>query len=242
MIGIFRFPFRFEGKKRLQTAIAQYHLMKEICDATTYLHSDGMMDILKPGTTISEANQIFESIEEAPIRAIEEMIRVPGDMNIDVHDLHSFMKSVRGPVYIRTFEGDTFDEPLKYTISAPYLPQDYVEGNQMIVNIGCTKNVDMASFQQINLRLNDLFHKADLFKLGTYMIDEPGHRFKITLILNGMKDPYPRPEHMQKFSVPRHWIKGKWEWIAKISRSGWSLPIQFKRGSAADHKVHGDMF
>lgn len=33
LIGVFRFPFRFEGKKRSQTAAEQYFKMKELCDA-----------------------------------------------------------------------------------------------------------------------------------------------------------------------------------------------------------------
>jgi cell division protein FtsZ len=226
LFGIFRFPFRFEGKKRLHTAIVQYHRMKEICDGITYFQSDGMMDILEPGTSIREANLTFDSLEEAPIRAIQEMIHLPGEMNIDVQDIQTFIKGKKGPLFIRTFEGDSFDEPLKYLISAPYLPQDYADGEQMIINIGYAQNVDMVAFQQINLRLNDLFHKADLFKLGTYFMDEPGHRFKITLVVNGIQDPFPRPEKMKRTFLQRHWFKRKWVDFAKKGRpSNWLSPM-----------------
>ncbi|MEB3103698.1 cell division protein FtsZ [Ferviditalea candida] len=218
LIGIFRFPFRFEGKRRMQTAIEQYYRMREICDAVTYLNSDGMMETLKPGTPIHQAREIFDRFEEASVRSIEETIRVSGEMNIDAHDIRSFMKNSSGPVYIRTFEGDSFDEPLKYAISAPYLPQDFTEGRQMIVNIGYTQNVDMLSFQQINLRLNDLFNKAELVKLGSYFINEPGHRFRITLFIHGMQDPFPRPEQMGKSYLRRLWLKRKWDELAIRSR------------------------
>jgi cell division protein FtsZ len=226
LFGIFRFPFRFEGKKRLHTAVAQYHQMKEICDAVTYFHSDGMMDILEPGTTIKEANLTFDSLEESPIVALSEMIHVPGEMNIDVQDIQTLIKNKKGPLFIRTFEGDSFDEPLKYSISAPYLPQDYADGEQMIINIGYSQDVDMGAFRQINLRLNDLFHKADLFKIGTYFIDEPGHRFKITLVVSGILDPYPRPEKMKRMSLERHWFKRKWDKLfRKGQNSKWLAPM-----------------
>ncbi|GAX91192.1 cell division protein FtsZ [Effusibacillus lacus] len=237
LVGIFRFPFRFEGKKRLQKAISQYYQMKELCDAITYLHSDGMMEILTPGTTIQEANLVFELLEEAPIRAIEEMIQVTGEMNIDVKDIQTFLRNGRGPVYIRTFEGDSFDEPLKYAISTPYLPQDYTEGKQMIINIGCTKDVDMVSFQQINLRLNDLFHKTDLFKLGTYLMDEPGPRFKITLIVNGMKDPFPQPEKMKKLITQRLWFKKKWELLTAATQKTGQLLSKKTQKQEAERKT-----
>lgn len=241
LIGIFRFPFRFEGKRRLQTAIEQYYRMREICDAVTYLNSDGMMETLQPGTPIHEAREIFDRFEEASVRSIEETIWVSGEMNIDAHDIRTFMKNSSGPVYIRTFEGDAFDEPLKYAISAPYLPQDFTEGQQMIVNIGYTKNVDMLSFQQINLRLNDLFHKAELFKLGSYFINEPGHRFRITLFIHGMQDPFPRPEQMGKYLVQRLWLKRKWDLLASRSRNfRWSPPERRDRYKSDNSEPAGE--
>jgi cell division protein FtsZ len=215
LIGIFRFPFRYEGKKRLQTAIRQYFSMKQACDAIMYMHSDGMMEMLDPGTSVHEAHQLFDSLEEAPIRALEELVHITGEMNIDVHDLHAFFQNPKGPIYIRTFEGDSFDEPLKYTVSSPHLPSDFADGEQLMIHIGCSKHVDMTSFQQINLRLNDLFHKAELFKLGTYTMEEPGKRISITLLVTGLQDPYPRPETMNRFYPSKQWLQRKWKSIVK---------------------------
>lgn len=227
LFGIFRFPFRFEGKKRLHTAILQYHRMKEVCDGITYFQSDGMMDTLEEGTSIHKANEIFDTYEEGPIDAIQEMIELPGAMNIDVQDIRSFIQGNKGPVFIRSFHGDSFDEPLKYMISAPYLPPDYADGEQMMIHIGYAHSVDMSAFQHINLRLNDLFHKADLFKLGTYLMDEPGQRIKVTLAVNGISDPYPRPDKLKKTPLQKYWLKRKWVELAKKSSpSTWLSPIK----------------
>lgn len=217
LIGIFRFPFRFEGKRRLQTAIMQYHQMKELCDAMTYIHADGMLEILGEEVSLEDAYQSFEWLEDGPMRSIEELIDIPGQMNIDVHDIRTFLTNSGGAFYIRTFEGETFDEPLKYVLNAPYLPTDYTEGQQIIMNIGCSRDVQMTSFQQINLRLNDLFHKCELFKLGTYFLDEPGNRFRITLIVNGIKDPYPRPQTFRGFKWQRLWLRQR---LAAVSQRG----------------------
>ncbi len=207
LIGVFRFPFRFEGKRRLQTAIVQYHQMRDLCDAITYVHGDGLLETIEPGVPFQQANEYFETLEEAPIQAIEEMLHMPGVMNIDVHDVQTFLKASKGPVYIRTIEGEAFDEPLKYVMSASYLPKDYADGTEMLVNIGYAKDVDMLAFQQMTLRLTDLFHKADLFKLGTHVLDEPGHRFKITLLVSGLQHPYPRPDKLQRFLPHRLWLR-----------------------------------
>ncbi|MEN2767482.1 cell division protein FtsZ [Ornithinibacillus xuwenensis] len=193
LIGIFRFPFRFEGKRRQFTAREQYFMMKEFCDAVIFFDSDGLMETIDPTTPIHDAQLAFDKIEEQTSQTLREMVDETGKINIDFHDIKSFIQRNRGPLFVHTIEGDSFDEPLKYLIATPYLPKDFTEGEQLIINIGYTRDVDMAAFRQINLRLNDLFDKADLFKLGSYFIDEPGHHFKISLLVNGLQDPVENP-------------------------------------------------
>ncbi|ADU30250.1 cell division protein FtsZ [Evansella cellulosilytica] len=205
---IFRFPFRFEGKKRMETAIMQYFRLKEISDAIIYFNSDGMMETIESKTSIIDANKIFDKIEAAPIRSIREMIQHTGDINIDVHDLKTFVSNKDGALFVRTFEGKTFDEPLKHFISTPYLPSDFAEGNQLIVNIGYSQDVHMDTFRQINLRLNDLFHKAEIFKLGSYAMQEQGEKLKVTIIANGIADPFECPDE-NITSFQRGWMMEK---------------------------------
>ncbi|MCA1029669.1 cell division protein FtsZ [Bacillus timonensis] len=210
VIGFFRFPFRFEGKKRQQTAVEQYYLLKQASDAITYFLSDGMLDLLDAGTTLKEAANVFAMLEETPILALEKMILRTGDMNIDVKDLQSFLGGSRGPFFIHTIEEDFFDEPLKYLMAIPYLPHDYADGDQMLIQMNCSDNVDMDEFRQVNLRLHDLFHKAELFKLGTEVVTDAPTRFKITVLVNGLKDPFQRPEPTQQHVLERVLMKGKW--------------------------------
>jgi cell division protein FtsZ len=230
LFGIFRFPFRFEGKGRMQTAIEQYYRMKEACDAITYFYSDGMMEMLEEGTSIREANQQFEQFEKAPIEAIKEMVQQTGDINIDVRDIQTFIRDKKGALFIRTFEGISFDEPLKYLISAPYLPPDFTEGKQMIINVGYTNDVEMNTFRQINLRLNDLFNKAEIFKLGSYRIDEAGSRLKITLMVNGISDPFTRPNKMKQGPLYQYWFMRKWRKLSQKGRQAkWLSPMTQRR-------------
>jgi cell division protein FtsZ len=226
LFGIFRFPFRFEGKGRMQTAIEQYYRMKEACDAITYFYSDGMMEMLEEGTSIREANHQFEQFEKAPIEAVKEMVQQTGDINIDVRDIQTFIRDKRGVLFIRTFEGKSFDEPLKYLISAPYLPPDFTEGKQMIINVGYTNEVEMDTFRQINLRLNDLFNKAEIFKLGSYQINEAGSRLRITLMVNGISDPFKRPDRIKQGNLYQYWFMRKWEKLSQKGRQAkWFSPM-----------------
>jgi cell division protein FtsZ len=193
LIGVFRFPFRFEGKRRQMTAKEQYYIMRDYCDAVIFFDSDGLMETIDPSTPIHEARQAFDKIEEKAMQTLREMVDETGKINIDYQDIKTFINRNRGPLFLHTIEGRNFDEPLKYMISTPYLPSDFTEAEQLIINIGYTREVDMEAFRQINLRLNDLFDKAELFKIGSYFIDEPGQRFKITLLVNGIQDPIETP-------------------------------------------------
>ena len=207
LIGIFRFPFRFEGKKRFETATAQYFRMRELCDAVIYFNSDGLLESIDSNTTIRDAQLSFNIIEQHAMESIKEMIDITGEMNIDFQDIQTFIRGNKGPLSVHTLEETSFDEPLKYHVCVPYLPEDFTDGTQMIVNIGYTRDTDMNAFQQINLRLHDLFSKADLFKLGSYFINEPGDQFKITLLVNGIKDPVKKPENYKKLSKYNEFVR-----------------------------------
>ncbi|WP_010098773.1 hypothetical protein [Ornithinibacillus scapharcae] len=211
LIGVFRFPFRFEGKRRQMTAREQYFLMKDICDAVIFFDSDGLMETIDPTTPIHQAQAAFERIENQTIHGLLEMIDETGKINIDYQDIKTFINRNKGPLFLHTFEGSDFDEPLKYLIATPYLPKDFTEAEQLIINIGYTREVDMEAFKQINLRLNDLFDKADLFKIGTYLMDEPGRLFKISLLVNGIEDPVeaPLPPNKKPYTKYKNFIK-KW--------------------------------
>ncbi|WP_164667275.1 cell division protein FtsZ [Virgibacillus doumboii] len=217
LIGIFRFPFRFEGKKRFQTASSQYFRMKELCDAVIYFHSDALMESIDKYTTIREANQTFHAIEEHTIHTMKQLIERTGDMNIDFQDIEAFINKNKGPLFLHTVEGETFDEPLKDLISTPYLPDDFADGRQLMLNIGYARDVDMEAYRQINLRLHDLFSKADLFKIGTYFMDEPGQHFNITLLVNGIRDPIDTPDDFKKLSKYRTLFR-KWQGLTKKGR------------------------
>ncbi|GAA0464046.1 cell division protein FtsZ [Alkalibacillus silvisoli] len=217
LIGIFRFPFRFEGKKRFQIATTQYLRMKEFCDAVIYFQSDDFMELIDSQTTIREAHSTFEAIEEHAIQSLTEIITNTGEINIDFHDLHTFINKNKGALFVYTVEEESFDIPLKYMISTPYLPDDFTDGKQLIINIGYTREINMEMFRQLNLRLHDLFSKAELFKIGSYLIDEPGERFKITLIVNGIKDPIEPPDHYKKFPKYKELYR-KWQRIAEKSK------------------------
>jgi cell division protein FtsZ len=215
LIGVFRFPFRFEGKRRQLTAKEQYYIMKEYCDAVIFFNSDGLMETIDPSTPIHEAQDVFDTIEDLTIKALREMIDETGKVNIDYQDIKTFIYQNRGPLFLHAIEGRNFDEPLKQLISTPYLPKDFTEAEQLIINIGYTREVDMETFRQINLRLNDLFDKAELFKIGSYCMDEPGQKFKITMLVNGLNDPV----EMQKEAVKRP--NGKYKkfiqkWLAEL--------------------------
>lgn len=198
LIGMFRFPFRFEGKKRTEIASIQYFRMKELCDAVIVFRSDDLLKMVDEKTPIHEAYQTFRKIEDYTILSLQKTIDLTGEINIDFQDVVTFIKRNPGPMFIHTVEGSYFNEPLKYLISSPYLPDDFTDGKQLIINIGYTRSADLDAFRQINLRLNDLFSKADIFKIGSYLIDEPGEKFRITLLVNGIDDPVKMPEDYKK--------------------------------------------
>ncbi|RPF51075.1 cell division protein FtsZ [Aquisalibacillus elongatus] len=218
IIGLFRFPFRFEGKKRFNTAVHQYYRMKELCNAVIYFYSDDLMKLIDDETSILKAHHTFNNVEEQTIQSLKLLLEHTGEVNIDYHDLVTFIQNDQGPLFVHTVEEDTFDIPLKYLVSNPYLPNDFLDGKQLMINLGYSQHVNMETFKQINLRLHDLFAKADLFKVGSYFIDEPGETFKITLIVNGISDPEEQPLDYKKMNKYKGMYHKSQRFVEKVKR------------------------
>lgn len=168
-------------------------------------------------TTFKQANDTFEGLERRTIDSLKSLIEITGEMNIDFQDIEAFIRNHPGPLCLYTLKGESFDEPLKYFMSEPYLPADLTDGKQLLVNIGYARDVDMNAYRQINLRLHDLFSKADLFKIGTYYLDEPGEHFHITLMVNGLNDPIEVPDGYKKQSGYQ-WFQRKVKRFAEKSK------------------------
>lgn len=86
-------PFVFEGKRRMQLAEEGIENLKEVVDTLIIVPNQRVLQIIDKKTSIVEAFKKIDSILYQGVKAIAELITVPGLVNVDFADVKSIMEN-----------------------------------------------------------------------------------------------------------------------------------------------------
>ncbi|OPZ07851.1 MAG: Cell division protein FtsZ [candidate division BRC1 bacterium ADurb.BinA292] len=97
-VAIVTKPFTFEGPQRMRRAEAGIRRLKENVDTMIVIMNDKLMETVGPKTPLTEAFQIANSVLAQGIRAISDLISMPGLINVDFRDVRTIMGETGGAV------------------------------------------------------------------------------------------------------------------------------------------------
>ena len=92
-IGVVTKPFKFEGKKRLQYALAGLEKLKENVDALIVIPNDKLMEVVERRTTFKDAFSVVDEVLLSGVQGISDIILVGGLINVDFADVKTIMQS-----------------------------------------------------------------------------------------------------------------------------------------------------
>ncbi len=86
-------PFIFEGKRRMQLAEEGIENLKDVVDTLIIVPNQRVLQIIDKKTSIVDAFKKIDSILYQGVKAIAELITVPGLVNVDFADVKSIMEN-----------------------------------------------------------------------------------------------------------------------------------------------------
>ena len=86
-------PFRFEGKKRLNQALAGLEKLKENVDALIVIPNDKLIEVVQRNTTLQDAFSVVDEVLLSGVQGISDIILVGGLINVDFADVKTVMQS-----------------------------------------------------------------------------------------------------------------------------------------------------
>jgi cell division protein FtsZ len=92
-IGVVTKPFKFEGKKRLQQALAGLEKLKENVDALIVIPNDKLMEVVERRTTFKDAFSVVDEVLLSGVQGISDIILVGGLINVDFADVKTIMQN-----------------------------------------------------------------------------------------------------------------------------------------------------
>lgn len=149
-VGIVTRPFSFEGKRRIDNAIAGIEELKEHVDTLIVIPNDRLREIIDKSTSMLDAFKEVDNVLLRGVQSISDLIAVVGLVNLDFADIRAVMeKSGNAIIGIGIGMGeDRAIEAAKQAVSSPLLETSIHGATDAIINITGGANLTLFEAEQ----------------------------------------------------------------------------------------------
>lgn len=146
-VGIVTKPFSFEGKKRMEQAIAGLDELKKHVDTLIVIPNDRLRELIDKSTPMLEAFREVDNVLHRGVQSISDLIAITGLVNLDFADVKAVMKD-RGKALIGIGVGSGENravEAAKQAVASPLLETSINGATDAIINV--TGGTSLALFE-----------------------------------------------------------------------------------------------
>lgn len=136
-VGIVTKPFGFEGRKRMEQAIAGLGELKKYVDTLIIISNDRLRDMIDRTTPMLDAFKEVDTVLRRGVQSISDLIAVAGLVNLDFADVKAVMEK-RGNALIGIGLGvgeNRAVEAAKQAVTSPLLETSISGATDAIINI-----------------------------------------------------------------------------------------------------------
>ncbi len=142
-VGIVTKPFKFEGRRRVATALEGLDALKPYVDTLIIVPNDRLLYVTDRNTSMLEAFREADNVLRQGVQGIAEVITVPGLINLDFADVKTVMKD-KGTALMGIGIADGENravEAAKKAIHSPLLDANIDGATDAIVNVTSGTNI-----------------------------------------------------------------------------------------------------
>lgn len=188
-VGVVTKPFSFEGKVRMNNAMAGIEKLKASVDTLIVIPNDRLLQISDRRTTILDAFKKADEVLQQGVQGITDLINNPGLINLDFADVQTVMKD-KGIAHIGIGEAkgdDKATEAMRDALSSPLLETTIEGASHVLINItGC--DVSLPEVYDAISTVQELAGEEANIIFGTSYDEEFQDTVRITLIATGVED------------------------------------------------------
>lgn len=147
-VGVVTKPFHFEGSHRMKSAEAGIEEMQEYVDTLIVIPNQNLFRVANENTTFADAFQMADSVLQAGVRGVTDLMVRPGLVNLDFADIRTAMLEM-GKAMMGTGEAEGEKRALEAAESAinnPLLDDVSMKGAHGVI-INVTGGNDMTLFE-----------------------------------------------------------------------------------------------
>lgn len=195
-VGVITKPFAFEGKARMNNAMAGIEKLKENVDTLIVIPNDKLLQIVDRRTTMPEALKKADEVLQQAVQGITDLINVPSIINLDFADVQTVMKD-KGIAHIGIGVGkgdDKASEAIKMAIESPLLETSISGASHIILNI--SGDISLADAAEATEYAHQLAGEEVNVIFGAMYDSTQTDSCSITIIATGLEHQSP----MNKFT------------------------------------------
>ncbi|MDO4711097.1 MAG: cell division protein FtsZ [Peptostreptococcaceae bacterium] len=192
-VAIVTKPFtRLEGPKQTKKAEKGIEELKKHVDTLIVIPNDKILQLCPKGTKIQQAFQEANQVLQNGVRAVTDLIEIPGIVNVDFADIRATMidKGV-GHIGIGSASGeDRAVKAAEAAINSPLLETTVAGAERLLVSIAAGKGgPDLDEFGEISSYVMEAVDNIEVdVILGTAEVPELEDEIRVTVIATGFNE------------------------------------------------------
>lgn len=149
-VGIVTKPFSFEGKKRMDQALAGLEELKKHVDTLIIIPNDRLREIIDKSTSLVDSFKEVDNVLRRGVQSISDLIAVAGLINLDFADVKAVMEK-RGNALIGIGMGigeNRAAEAARQAVESPLLETSISGATDAIINVTGGPNLTLFEVEE----------------------------------------------------------------------------------------------
>ncbi|WP_457751817.1 cell division protein FtsZ [Thermococcus sp.] len=190
VVSVVTFPFRNEGKIRIEKAKAGIKALMYYSDTVIIIENDKLLKLV-PKLPINAAFRFADEIIARMVKGLTETIKLPSMVNIDFADVYSVMHN-GGAALIGIGESDSSNraaDAIKNALENKMLDVEYASGDKALVHFTVGPDVSLGEISTaMDIVYERLGEKSEI-KWGARIDEDMGKVVRAMVIMTGVKSP-----------------------------------------------------
>ncbi|MFZ0544586.1 MAG: cell division protein FtsZ [Candidatus Promineifilaceae bacterium] len=189
-IAVVTRPFRFEGSKQTRIAKEAIKELEEYVDYLIVFPNGRLSGVSSEQTTLKESFCIVDNLICQGVQVINEFIRLPGLINVDLANLKAIMANQCATlITVGRAEGvDRARVAAEQALVCPLLGLSIHNARGILINITASTSLDLEETQTITNILKGATHPTTEYALGIAIDETMGDAIRITVIASGFRN------------------------------------------------------
>ncbi len=191
-VAVVTTPFAFEGKKKLELALAGIEKLRKHVDTLILIPNQYLLKIVENNTPIKKAFLLADDVLRQGVQGISELITEPGEINIDFADVRTVMKG-HGDALMGIGIGEGTNRAIdaaREAINNPLLENASIEGaSSVLVNLAGGDGLTLQEYQDGVELITENCAEDALIIAGQAYNPELGEKIKVTVVATGFVRP-----------------------------------------------------